>query len=206
MYTPPHDAEQDESAIRELVVHHPLATVVVPRADGQVEIAHVPVLHDGTAQRLRLHVARASRIWKDLLAPDRPGDVVVIFSGPQGYVSPTWYAKEDVPTWNYAVAHAHVPNPTEMDRPALLRLLEDIAAANEDPANAWRLSDHPADSRDAMLRAIVGMELPVARWDARFKLSRNRTADDHARVVEGLERRGRTDDHALADQMRRDRR
>lgn len=207
MYTPKHNAAPDVGVVRSIARRHGFAMLTVPRADGQVEISHLPFLLDTTEHEgdgLRVHVARANRIWRDVLAADRPGDIVVVFHGPHGYVSPTWYerGKEDVPTWNYAVAHAHVTRPAEMTTPELLRLLDDLARDNETGPAPWRLDEHPADSRDKLARAIVGLRLPVARWEAKLKLSQNRTPADHARVLAGLERRGTEDDLEMAEMMR----
>lgn len=184
----------------ELAAARSFAMLVVPRADGQVEIAHLPFLVDG-ADRLRVHTARANRIWRDVVAADRPGDVLVVFSGPHGYVSPSWYerSKEDVPTWNYTVAHAHITAPRVLEKDDLLRLLDDLAKAHE--MGPWRLDEHPLASRDQMLQEIVGLELPVARWEAKSKLSQNRTPADHARVVAALEQRGAPDDLEMAARM-----
>lgn len=208
MYTPKHNLETDLATIRTLVRANDFGALVVPRADGQVEITHVPfLLEEGplpTADILRVHVARANPIWRYVLAPDRPGDVVVVFRGPHGYVSPQWYeaSKADVPTWNYAVAHAHVTAPVEMSEDELLKELDDLAVAYERGPNPWKLSEHPRESRDELLKAIVGLKLPVARWEAKLKLSQNRTPADHARVVAAFEARGTEDDVAMARLMR----
>lgn len=206
MYIPPHNAETDPEVLRRLVRDNAFGTLVVPRADGEVELAHLPFVLDETPEgaRLRVHTARANRIWRDALAADRPGEIVVVFHGPHGYVSPTWYGdpERDVPTWNYAVVHAHVATPTEMNEADVLGLLDDLARAHETSAAPWRLADHPTESRDRLVRAIVGLHLPVARWEAKLKLSQNRTDDDHARVVAGLESRGTENDRAMASMMR----
>lgn len=186
---------------------HGFGTMMVSRADGQIEISHLPFLLDARddGDTLRVHVARANRVWRDVLAADRPGDIVIVFHGPHGYVSPTWYeqSREDVPTWNYATVHAHVTEPREMTEPELLKVLDDLAKENETGPAPWKLDEHPVESRDKLVKAIVGLELPVTRFESKFKLSQNRSAADHARVLAAFEERGTEDDVEMAKLMRR---
>ncbi|MBX3227814.1 MAG: FMN-binding negative transcriptional regulator [Labilithrix sp.] len=205
MYVPKHNAETDLRVIQELAARRSFATLLAPRADGQIEIAHLPFLVDAERDRLRVHVARANRIWRDVTDPGRRGDVVVVFAGPHGYVSPTWYEspKDDVPTWNYAVAHAHVTTPSPMTREELIAFLDELSAQNETGHARWRFDEHPAESREELLAAIVGLTLPVARWEAKWKLSQNRAPADHANVVAAFERRATPDDLEMVELMRR---
>lgn len=202
MYTPKHNAENDRGVIRELVRNNDFGMLVVPRAHGEIEITHVPFILDsaGDEDWLRVHVARANPIAQYVLA----SAVTVVFQGPHAYVSPLWYekSKEDVPTWNYAVAHAHITSPKEMSEAELVAQLDDLAKTHERGPTPWRLDEHPAESREKMLKAIIGFHLPVARWEAKLKLSQNRTPADHARVIAGLEARATGDDLALAKLMR----
>lgn len=206
MYIPKHNATQDLAVIRALVRDYGFGTMIVPRSDGQTEITHLPFLLDATdaGDSLRVHVARANRIWRDVLASERTGDIVVVFHGPHGYVSPTWYerGREDVPTWNYAVVHAYVTTPREMSQAELERVLDDLARANETGPAPWRFDELPGSTRDQLVPAIVGLDLPVARWEAKLKLSQNRTATDHARVMAAFEARDTEDDRAMVALMR----
>lgn len=141
------------------------------------------------ARRARLigHVARANALW-----PLLPQQAVAVFHGPQAYVSPSWYPSKaldgkQVPTWNYATVHAHGAL-SAFDDPARLRgilhtLSEQHEAHRPDP---WRIDDAPPDYIDKLLRAIVGIELAVERWEGIWKVSQNRTDTDRAGVVQGL--------------------
>lgn len=206
MYIPKHNSEHDLTVVRALVRDYGFGTMIVPRSDGQIEISHLPFLLEASegGDRLRVHVARANRIWRDALAGDRHGDIVIVFHGPHGYVSPTWYerGREDVPTWNYAVVHAHVTTPREMSEAELHRALDDLARANETSAAPWRFDELPGAMKDRLVPAIVGLELPVARWETKLKLSQNRTPADHARVVAAFEARGFENDRAMVAMMR----
>jgi len=76
MYIPNHNAAADAQLIETLVERHSFALLVVPRSDRQVELAHLPFLFDPAAGRLRVHTARANRIWRDAMSSSRRGDVV----------------------------------------------------------------------------------------------------------------------------------
>jgi transcriptional regulator len=66
----------------------------------------------------------------------------------------------------------------------------------------WSVADAPADYLDGMLRAIVGIRLPIARLQGARKLSQNRSAQDIAGVRDGLGASPDYLDNQLAAHMR----
>ncbi|HEU4458838.1 MAG TPA: FMN-binding negative transcriptional regulator [Methylibium sp.] len=210
MYQPSHFRVDDIAALHALMRAHPFATLVVPTTAG-LEINHLPLHLDAEFGLLVGHVARANPVWQ---AAAR-GEAIAVFQGPQTYVTPNWYASKRehgkvVPTWNYAVVHAHgAPRWITGDTPegdawlhALVERLTDhheaahreqLARRGVDAAAAWRVDDAPADYLATMRRAIVGLELPIARLEGKFKLSQNRPAADREAVVLGLTQRGDED-------------
>ena len=143
--------------------------------------------------RLRCHVARANPIWQQVSADHQ---VLVVFRGEEGYVSPSWYAAKQehgkvVPTWNYAAVHAYGVATAVHDAAWLRRMVEDLTNRHEhgrpDP---WQVSDAPAEYVEKLLGAIVGVEIPVTRLIGKWKLSQNRSTADRQGVVSGLERDG----------------
>ena len=108
MYLPKAFAEPDLATLHDLVEAHAFGVLVVPSAAGPPEISHLPFLLDrtrGPHGTLYAHTARANPIWRGF---DGRAGALAVFQGPHGYVSPSWYAsRDDVPTWNYAVVHAH---------------------------------------------------------------------------------------------------
>ncbi len=190
MYLPKHFDQQDSAAWHALAAAHPFATLVWQVPDG-LHAEHLPLLWDangGAHGTLRGHVARANPVWQG--AAGQP--VMVVFQGPQGYISPSWYPSKSatakvVPTWNYAVVQAHGPLHAVEDAAWLHGLVERLTNTFEGArAHPWRVSDAPADYIDAMKAAIVGIEIPVQRVQAKFKLSQNRSPADVAGVVAGL--------------------
>ncbi len=169
---------------------HRLAALVRPTTNG-LDADHIPLLIDparGTHGTLLGHVARANPIWQD--AADQ--EMLVIFQGPQAYISPSWYVSKQqhgkvVPTWNYAVVHAHGTLRAIDDQKWLRAHVATMTDANErGRAAPWRVSDAPAEYINTMLAAIVGIEIDITRISGKWKVSQNRAAEDRAGVVAGL--------------------
>jgi transcriptional regulator len=201
MYTPRLFREDDVRRLHQLIEDHAFGTLVATADDG-VEIAHVPFVldrEDGPHGTLRFHVARANAIAR--LAALRP--LVAVFQGPHGYVSASWYEKphDQVPTWNYAVVHAH-GRARELTDEGTRALLADLATANEGPQPAWRFADVDAVFAAERLREIAAFALPIERLEGKFKLSQNRTPEDRERVKRAFAARATPDDLAMLDLMR----
>jgi len=200
MYTPRHFKETRNNALQSLVHAYPFATVVIS-SPTDLTANHLPLEWVGEAS-LHGHVARGNE-----LAQADGAEVLVIFQGPDGYVSPNWYPSKhetgrEVPTWNYAVVHVH-GRLRVVEDPAWLRtLLERLTDRHEaSQPQPWRVTDAPADHTDKLLRAIVGLDITIDRIEGKFKLSQNHPAANRAGVVDGLRQRGHRHDAALADMM-----
>ena len=147
-------------------------------------------------------MARANPAWQEA-SPDV--DALVIFSGPQRYVTPAWYATKQesgrvVPTWNYAVVHAYGPLRPIDDAAWLRAFVTRLTARHEaERAVPWQVTDAPADFIERQLGAIVGVEIPVRRLEGKWKVSQNRPAADRSGVVAGLREREDPVAHAMAD-------
>jgi transcriptional regulator len=183
-----------------LIRAHPLATLVTV-SGGVAEANHLPLLVDSDPMpngSLRGHVARANPLWRQV--PE--GEVLAVFQGPQAYVTPSWYPSKHehgkvVPTWNYAVVHVRGPLVVHDDREWLRDLVSRLTDAREAGLpRPWGVGDAPADYVDRMLEAIVGIEIPVASIEGKWKVSQNRQPADRAGVAAGLRTAG--DPGALA--------
>jgi transcriptional regulator len=189
MYHPAHFAEQDADTLLALMKAHPLATLVRGGGPLAADILPLEVDRVGDGWRITGHVARANPLWRE--AHGQP--VLALFQGPQAYVSPSWYPSKfqhgkAVPTWNYTMVQAHGTLRANEDREWLRALVTRLTQRHEDGRAApWHVSDAPADYVDAMLEAIVGIEIEVTRLEGKFKLSQNRSAEDRTGVVLGLE-------------------
>jgi transcriptional regulator len=198
MYVPGSFRVEDQAEIEAFVRRHDFATVISAPAAGMVA-SHVPLLvRRGPAGLLLAgHLARANPHWKLM---DGQSAALVIFQGPHGYVSPTWYASGPaVPTWNYAVVHAH-GRPRVVDHPGVAReLLAELTARYEE---RWRMDQLPPDFTAGLLAAIVPFEMAVERLEAKFKVGQNRSAEDRAGTIAGLDRLATPEAAALASFMR----
>ena len=191
MYIPSHFEETRIEVLHELMRNHPLATVITLSSDG-LNANHLPLELDpeptpyGT---LRGHVARANPVWRDF---NRDVEAIMIFQGADSYITPSWYATKKetgkvVPTWNYAVVHAYgalkIIEDTTWLRGLVERLTTHQEAAKENP---WKVSDAPENYIEPMLRAIVGIEIPITKIFGKWKVSQNQTHVNQVGVVDGL--------------------
>jgi len=194
MYTPKHFEQKDERALWDFVAEHAFGTLLTV-VEGRPFVSHLPFLSDPAAGLLHCHVARANPQWQQLAAAPQ---VLAIFAGPHGYVSPTWYAeKGGVPTWNYAVVHAHGSARAIDDAAHSRKHVEALAAKYEQGRPAPWVPEY--DTR--RLTGIVGIEIRVTQLEGKFKLSQNRSAADRAEVVAQLLATERDEDAALARLM-----
>ena len=190
MYIPSHFRESDERVLAEFIEAYAFGTLVTVER-GRPFASHLPFLHDREARTLHAHVAHGNPAWQHVA--DNP-DVLVMFQGPHGYVSPTWYAKPGVPTWNYTAVHVYGRACVLDDAAATGRHVEKLAARFERGSAAPWAPDY--DPR--MLAGIVGIEIAIGEIQGKFKLSQNRSAEDRERVVVRLEARGGDESTALA--------
>jgi transcriptional regulator len=201
MYIAPAHRLGDHDALLALLQARPLGAWVCLGAGGLVA-NHLPFVLErsrGPCGTLLAHVARANPVWRQLGAATPS---VVMFQGPQAYISPGWYPGraqhgQVVPTLNYLVAHAHGTARAIDDRGWLLDLLTRLAAAQEAARPApWRMADAPAAFIDAMLRAVVGIEITIDRLEGKLKASQDEALQDRIGTVGGLRQAG--GDEALA--------
>ena len=220
MYQPAHGkfkVEDPASLLAELCAVVP-ATLVTHGPNG-FRASILPMLFDrddGLHGMLRGHLARGNPQWREIEASiavggGGAGEALAIFDGPDAYVSPAWYEEKRltgkvVPTWNYVTVQAHGTISTIHDPDWLIphvgRLVARHEAGRPDP---WSLTDAPEDYVRTQARAIVGLELRIARIEAKAKLTQNRGAADIGGTIEGLSA-GTAREQAVADAMRRARR
>jgi transcriptional regulator len=188
LYIPQHFRLEDRAAMLELMRANAFA-VLVSSGDAGLHVSHIPFVVESEGDEVRLlgHLARANEQWKALEAAR---EAVAIFQGPHAYVSPGWYQQHpSVPTWNYAVVHAH-GTVELMEEAELHALLMQLSATYEGGrAKPWRMSELPSAYVSGMLQHIVGFTLRVERLEAKFKLSQNRPAEIPG-VVAALEAEG----------------
>ena len=202
MYTPPFNRVDDEDDLRAFVRHVRAGWLVTNGRGAAPSATYLPVLwREGTVVA---HLARANPHWREI-EPGAPA--LVIVTGPDAYVSPSWYAAKAehgkvVPTWNYSAVHlvgeARVHHDPDWLRMAVEELTEEHERPREEP---WHVGDAPASYVEGQLRGIVGLELTVTGVEGKAKLSQNRSGADRDGVVAGLSGSGRPAERQVAEQM-----
>ena len=206
MYEPPHFVETRPEILHGLIRAHPLGLLISVGPEGPVADA-VPFLLDpdfAPIGRLRAHVARANMHWRILAErPDAP--VLVVFQGPEAYISPSLYETKRetgkvVPTWNYALVQVEGVATVHEGRDWIGEQIDDLTTLHETGRNApWSVADAPEAYVAAQKRGIVGIEIRIARISGKWKVSQNRSAADRAGVVDGLAASGDDQDkHDMA--------
>jgi transcriptional regulator len=128
------------------------------------------------------------------------GPLLLIFHGPHGYVSASWYDDETIPTWNHVTLHVRgVPELFDDAMPVLRATVDHFEAAVERP---WSL-DRMGETAREMADQVVAFRLRADSWHAEAKLSQDKPAAEQARVLAGLERPGPYANSPLAAAMRR---
>ena len=201
MYLPPAFREDRLDVQHAFIRAHSLGTLVTVGADG-LTANHIPFVVDADASThgtLRGHLARANPQWRTL---DPSQDALVVFQGPESYITPSWYATKAetgkvVPTWNFTAVHAWGRPRVVEDTHWLARQIAGLTAMHEGGrAEPWSVSDAPADFVAAQMKGIVGIEIEIVRIEGKWKVSQNRPHADRDGVVRGLTAAG--DERSMA--------
>lgn len=214
MYTPAHFKEDRINVLHQLITHHPLGTLITMTADG-LNANHIPLMVDashnpagGAFGTLRGHVARSNTVWQTF-KPEV--NALVVFQGPDAYISPSWYASKKehhkvVPTWNYAVVHAAGPLTIRDDERWMREFLNGTTDHFETTRNTraprWKMSDAPEEFLQTMMRAVVGIEIPIVSLEGKWKVSQNRAAADREGVAMALQAGSRDAETAMGKLVR----
>lgn len=198
MYQPPLFREDRLDVMHAFVRAHPFG-LLVSAATGGLMANAVPFVLDETASAkgtLRAHVARANPHWKEFAGEGC--DCLVVFQGPQAYVTPSWYATKRetakvVPTWNYAMVQVRGRCVAHEDAAWLRPQVDALTNQHETRrAEPWKVSDAPDDFVAQQMRLIVGIEIPIASIEGKWKVSQNRPDADKRGVHAGLTEAGET--------------
>lgn len=176
----------------------PLAALIAT-GDGGLVASHLPFLIEEAGSGLGVLRAHLPRADEQLARLRNGGEALAIFTGPDAYVTPSWYASKAehgrvVPTWNYVAVYAWGTPRVVEDAGWIRGQLERLTAAQEDArTQPWAVGDAPEDYVAGMIKGIVGLEIPITRLEGKWKVSQNRSNADRRGVVEGLESDGETE-------------
>ena len=197
MFTPTHFAMHGQAEQHQFI--HDFAFGVL--VSGSLSGTHLPFIlreNEGESGVLYTHCAKENPHWQEL----DNADVVVIFTGPHNYISPSWYAKGPaVPTWNYTAVHAY-------GRVSFLNDDETITALDEvvekyEPGLLVSKDILTDRLKERLLPAIVGFKIEITRMEGQLKLGQQRTKADQLGVYQALAQSSRLEDPALAQYMKK---
>ncbi len=195
MYQPPHFREDRRDVQHALIKTHSLGLLITAGPEG-LQANYIPFLIDAQASdngTLRAHLARANPQLRELAAVE---ECLVVFQGPQAYVSPSLYPSKRetgkvVPTWNYITVQAWGRARVMDDANWIRGQIDDLTRHKEaDRAAPWNVADAPDTFLTSQIKAIVGLEIPILRIEGKWKVSQNRVATDAAGVAAGLRGEG----------------
>jgi transcriptional regulator len=204
VYIPKFNEEKRLDVMHGLIQAQPLATLVTMGSSG-LFASHLPMVlepGEGSYGTLRGHLSRANTQWRDF-SPSV--EALAIFAGPEHYISPSWYPekREDgkvVPTWNFVVVHAYGPIRVIEDADWLRAHLEALTRQHEASfSTPWQVGDAPEDYTAALIKGIVGIELPIRRIEGKWKVSQNKSEETRRSVESGLEELGTAASLAMSD-------
>ena len=182
MHPNPMFRADDEALLMRLIDDVGFGTVFAQTADGP-RVAHTP-LAMGADGGIRFHLAQ-----RNLLAPHLDGvSALIVIDGPDGYISPRWYANRDtVPTWNY-VALELEGRVSVLDEAALEEMLHGMIARHESKlaGNGWSAAETSERVWAAQLKGITGFEMTVTASRSTVKLSQKSSAEERKRIAAGL--------------------
>lgn len=207
MYQPPAFKEERLETLHALIRAHPLATLITAGAGGLLaNLVPFTLVNEGDKGTLRCHVARGN---DQVEAMKTRAETLVIFQGPEAYITPSWYAAKKehgrvVPTWDYVVVQAR-GTPRLIEDPAWIReQINHLTSIHEGRrAKPWKVGDAPEPYIAGQIKAIVGVEIPIAAIEGKWKASQNRPEADRQGVAAGLRQDGVHDMAALVAEKRK---
>ena len=202
MYIPRHFSIEDPAA-QQFLENLNSGHLVTNTAQGILSTM-IPVTFDKADRSVIGHVARGNSQWSE-----KTNQEALFISAPvDSYISPSWYASKQehgkvVPTWDYMLAHVYgdliIHDDVDWLRIAVSNLTDSFEAGRAKP---WKLDDAPEDYVAGQLRAIVGVEIKVARLEVSFKMSQNKTKADLDGVIDGLRADNREDAASKVEDLR----
>lgn len=190
MYQPPLHREDRLEVQHALVETHPFGLLISAGPDGLLAngVPFILKREQGPLGMLKAHMARANNQWQNLDGQQ----VLVVFQGPLSYVTPSFYETKKetgkvVPTWNYAMVQARGVAHVHTDPAWLSTQINELTDHQEaSRAHPWAVNDAPEQYIQAQMRGIIGIEIPIAAIEGKWKVSQNRSEADRRGVAEGL--------------------
>lgn len=189
MHIPKHFKITEQKEIHAFIKSNAFGQLI-STVDGRPFSTHLPFIFLENEGVLLGHLGRMNEQLTSLDGQE----VLITLQGPHDYISPSWYAKPGVPTWNYQAVHIYGKCRTFDEPERLKHIVETLTRTYESGyAEPWKPDYNPA-----MLKAIIGIEIVISEIQCQYKLSQNRGKEDQQRVIATLKTKGK---HSLATAM-----
>jgi transcriptional regulator len=200
MYTPNSFKETDPDILYSFISEHNFGIVFTETKTGPMA-THLPFMVNREEKTLIAHFAKANKQWQHTQTNK---ELLIVFQGPHGYISPSWYKeKNTVPTWNYAAVHAY-------GNPVIIHGLDDLRAMvdslthhHEESIDSDWDYESAYKKRDRLLKGIVGLKVTITQLEGQFKFNQNRSTEDQNGVIKALESSSSPTDQQIAKIMRK---
>ena len=174
--------------------------ILFSQSNGQPCATHLPFLletDNGPNGTLWGHFAKANRHWQEI-----GGEVLVVFSGPHAYISPTWYeAENSVPTWNYTAVHVYGHITLVQEKDELLQIVQDTVNIYEaSQPTPWHF-DSTNEFYQKLVGGVVGFKIEISRLEGKWKLNQNHPLERQQKVVKALQYSKDQNEQAIAALM-----
>jgi len=187
VYIPPVQKVEDRKFLHDFMDEFSFVDLVT--ANPTIRITHIPILLDRTAGPYGTIIGHISRNNPQQQTFDGKSQAVIVFHGPESYISPAWYAKtEAVPTWNFAVVHASGKLKPITDKTALHDLLAKLIHKFEGryPQSTYDFSKLPDGYVYPMIEHIIGFEMQIDELEGKCKVGQERSDADKAGILKNL--------------------
>ncbi len=199
MYTPELFKVEDLDSIYEIIEENSFA-ILTSQNGEEISVTHLPLILDREKQILIGHFALQNNHPQEI----QNGKVLVIFTGPHCYISPSWYeTKNAVPTWNYIAVHIHGTLKILEDKSDLLQGLQKLVSKFEPNAENFSLSEVNSETLNRLSSGIVGFRIQIEKMEAKFKLSQNHSIERQNLVANQLSKMPRDQEKAISEFMKR---
>ena len=159
MYIPQHYINENLKEVKEFIINSSFG-ILINYVGGKPWATHIPLELDKDRKGNDIlvgHIAKANPQWK-YFAEDT--EVLCIFNGPHTYVSSSWYAEEEVPTWNYIAVHIYGKLKIQ-DEQALMaslhKLVDKYERQSEKPISLNNLSKNTL----RQVKGVIGFEIHI---------------------------------------------
>ena len=201
VYIPKINLATDRDEVLAFMRRFSFATIITAK-DNLPVATHLPFLvtiKDDTIF-LTSHFAKANDHWQDV----EHNQVLVIFSEPHAYISPSNYDKElNVPTWNYISVHAYGQGKLITETEAAFKVLE-ATIDNYEAAYRQQWDSLPHDYKFKMSKGIVAFDIKVTDLQAKKKLSQNKTDNEKKKIIDTLSKSYDTNEKVIAELMKKE--